>query len=95
MRLAQVKTDAFKKIYNPYGKKIIEKVISHHENNGGVSRYESLKYIMDILIKVQSGLEKLSEQFSSLVVDEVINSIINGVLNFIDSCYKRYKLYFN
>ena len=92
----QVKTDAFKKIYNPYGKEILKKVVSHHEDNGGVSRYEKFKIYHGYLNKKlsKSGLEKLSEQFSSLVVDEVINSTyINGVLNFIDRCYKRYKLF--
>ena len=40
----QVKTDAFANMYNKYGKSVINKVVNHHESNGGMSRYEKIKY---------------------------------------------------
>ena len=40
----QVKTNAFAELYGPFGNDVVQKVISHHEANGGVSRYEKIKY---------------------------------------------------
>mgnify|MGYP006077874289 FL=1 len=34
-----VKTEAFAELYKPYGTDIVQKVIKHHEANGGVSRF--------------------------------------------------------
>ena len=40
----QVKTDAFAYLYASHGKKIVSKVTEHHELNGGMSRFEKIKY---------------------------------------------------
>ena len=32
-----VKTEAFAKIYEPYGKEVVNRVVTHHIANGGVS----------------------------------------------------------
>ena len=34
-----VKTEAFAELYKPFGKDIVQKVMKHHESNGGVSRF--------------------------------------------------------
>ena len=38
-----VKTEAFKKLYQPYGSNISNKVVKNHLANGGISRYEKIK----------------------------------------------------
>ena len=43
-----VKTEAFEKIYLPYGKEIAEKVINHHRENGGMSRFEKFDRTLPI-----------------------------------------------
>ena len=40
----QVKTDAFVKLYKQYGSNFVKKVVEHHEANGGMSRYEKIKF---------------------------------------------------
>jgi len=32
----EVKTEAFALLYKPYGQKVVEKVVSHHRDNGGI-----------------------------------------------------------
>ena len=39
-----IKTNAFAKIYEPFGKNIVKKVIKHHNENGGLSRFEKFKH---------------------------------------------------
>jgi len=93
----QVKTDAFATLYKPYGNTIVNKVIKHHEENGGMSRFEKIKYYHKYFInKTISGNElyNLSQKFSDLVVDGVIKSpYVDGVLNFIKKKSIKYKLF--
>ena len=39
-----IKSDAFAHLYNSYGTQIENKVVEHHEKNGGLSREEKIKY---------------------------------------------------
>ena len=39
----QVKSQAYYDLYLPYGEETAGKVLQHHIDNGGVSRYEKLK----------------------------------------------------
>ena len=37
-----VKTDAFGKLFSNFGSKVSQKVVSHHINNGGMSRFDKI-----------------------------------------------------
>ncbi len=93
----EVKTNAFAKLYNEYGKEISNKVIQHHKLNGGVSRFEKIKfYHQNYLNKniTKDELEKLLSKFSNYVVSGVIQSpYVDGVLNFIKNKFKDHKLF--
>ena len=39
-----VKTEAFAQLYEPYGEDVVKKVVKHHVENGGISRYVKIKY---------------------------------------------------
>ena len=90
----QVKTDAFANLYQPYGDNVVNKVIEHHEANGGMSRFEKIKiYHESFLNKVTTNkeIEKLANQFSRLVVNKVIDSpYVPGALEYINKVYKEY-----
>ena len=47
----QVKTDAFMELYVLYGQDVVQKVTKHHEANGGMSRYEKIKYYHKTLLR--------------------------------------------
>ena len=40
-----VKSKGYEKLFLPFGKEVVDRVNQHHENNGGVSRYEKIHYI--------------------------------------------------
>ena len=89
----QVKTDAFATLYEQYGKQIVTKVIEHHEANGGMSRFEKIRFYHDSYLKKKIGkeeIEKLANQFSKLVVKKVIESpYVLGALEYIQKCSKN------
>ena len=73
----EIKSNAFYELYKPYGKSVAEKVLSHHLNNGGVSRYNKLRfYHQNYLNKDLSKkeLDTLADKFSNLVVKKVVLS---------------------
>ena len=80
-----VKTKAFAKMFSQYGSEIEQKVIEYHLANGGVSRFKKFDYYFrEFLGKTISTekIQKLSQQFSKLVVKDVIDSsYIDGALN--------------
>jgi HAD superfamily hydrolase (TIGR01549 family) len=85
----EVKTDAFAALYQDYGQEVVAKVVNHHRNHGGVSRFEKFKlYHEEFLgiILTQAEILALADQFSSLVLQKVIESdYIDGALETIQS----------
>jgi len=82
-----VKTEAFAKLFETYGSKIQEKVISHHIANGGVSRRIKIDlYYRDYIGEPLSSdeLESKCNEFSEIVLHKVINSEwVKGVEEYI------------
>ena len=93
----QVKTDAFVQIYRDYGSSVVNKVIAHHESNGGMSRFEKFKFYHKTFLNLNIDDEEivsLSKQFSDLVVEQVINAAyVPGVLDYIKKCFKKWDLF--
>lgn len=73
----RVKSDAFYQLYEPFGKEIAEKVVAHHQANGGVSRFEKFKlyhreHLNEIL--TDQEVQEWADRFSNLVLNKVIES---------------------
>lgn len=71
------KTDAFKEMYLPYGEEVVNQVINYHINHGGISRYEKFRYWERTFFGKnisEKRVQELAHQFSSLVLDKVIDS---------------------
>lgn len=92
-----IKTESFKQLYSEYGDQIVKKVVKHHLSNGGVSRFEKIKYYhKNFLGKIvdKNQLKELSNIFSSLVVSKVIEApYVRGANNFIQDYYKTYDFF--
>ncbi len=72
-----VKTEAFYKLYLPFGKAIADKVVAHHLQNGGVSRFEKFKIYHKNFLGQELSEEEIvvwAEKFSTLVLKSVIES---------------------
>ena len=83
-----IKTEAFAEIYKPYGQKIVDRVINHHINNGGMSRFSKFKYYHNNYLSEnidESEIESMSSKFSNIVVAKVISSQwIIGIIEFLN-----------
>ena len=72
-----VKTDAFKKMFESYGSEIANKVVNHHLLNLGISRYKKFKLYYESFLNIrvdEAYVDKLCNKFSGLVLEKVINS---------------------
>lgn len=87
----EVKTDAFVKMFEAFGPEVQEKVKEHHLNHGGMSRFDKLYYYYQTYLRKTLTVKQHSElcdQFSHLVVDEVVKSReIKGATDFLTFCH--------
>jgi HAD superfamily hydrolase (TIGR01549 family) len=92
-----VKTEAFAELYRPYGEEIVKKVVKHHVENGGISRYRKIRfYHKEYLNKLitEDEVEELAKKFSNLVIDKVISSkLVDGIEKFLEKYHKIIDLY--
>lgn len=92
-----VKTEAFVELFKSYGDEIVKKVVKHHIENGGISRYTKIRtYYKDFLGKpiTEDKVNEIAEEFSRLVVEKVIASdYVKGAKEFLEKYYKKIDLY--
>lgn len=71
-----VKTEAFLSLFPTANPGVINKIRSHHESHGGMSRFEKIPIYISFSgeIPTPSRVLELSEQFSKLVMSGVIES---------------------
>jgi phosphoglycolate phosphatase-like HAD superfamily hydrolase len=82
----EVKSNAFEQLFLPFGEKVSTRVRKHHEDNGGMSRYDKLpSYLSWAGQEVTARLTaEYAENFSQIVKQKVINSEwILGVLGYL------------
>jgi len=88
----EVKTKAFARMFRQYGPEVEKSVIEYHLNNGGVSRFDKFRYYYEKLLKKpvdEETIKRLSEEFSKLVVDEVLASpFMPGAKESLERCNK-------
>jgi phosphoglycolate phosphatase-like HAD superfamily hydrolase len=89
-----IKTEAFRQLYICHGEKVAAKIVKHHIENGGISRFEKFKIYQDWL-GLESGpykIKELSLQFSELVKQGVIDAPeVRGTLSFLKKFSKHYQ----
>lgn len=72
----EVKTQAFVKLFQPFGAEIAERVREHHEAHGGMSRFDKLPLYLQWAGEEpsESRVGEFCDQFSLLVLQDVIDS---------------------
>ena len=89
----EVKTNAFAKLFEKFGLEIQAKVVEHHRNNGGMTRRDKFVYYYQNYLKKTADsvqIEHLCNEFSSLVVDDVVASPeISGAEHFLKKCSEK------
>lgn len=92
-----IKSQAFAELYAPYGQEIVRKVIRHHVENGGMSRFEKFSHYHQTFLGLQYDeviALKLGQDFSRLVEDKVVGSpYVRGATEFLEK-YCRHLNFF-
>jgi len=92
----KVKSDAFKQLFEPFGSLVVNKVKMHHEENGGISRFEKLPLYLNWAGETLSDklIYEYSTKFSKLVKQKVIDSQwVPGVFDYLEGNYQD-RIYF-
>ena len=92
-----IKTWAFGKLFESYGKEIEKDVLAYHLKNEGVSRFVKFRYLKETLLgetyKTEDG-NKLSQLYSKLVRDAVVQApFLPFVLEFLEEVYQQIPLF--
>lgn len=87
----EVKTKAFAKLFNRFGPEIEKLVIAHHRSQGGMSRFDKIRYYYREFLQLPISDEELSilcQRFAELVVEKVVeaNEIL-GAEVFLQACF--------
>jgi HAD superfamily hydrolase (TIGR01549 family) len=93
---ADIKTEAFRKLFSNYPEHVDE-IVDYHKRNAGVSRYDKFSYIFEKILKQpldKNRKAELGRRFSELVVEEIkACPLVPGALEFLDKYSKRSKLF--
>jgi phosphoglycolate phosphatase-like HAD superfamily hydrolase len=86
---SDIKTRAFHEMYKGYGPEIVERVVSHHTINGGVSRRKKIRYYHREFLGIaitEDDVADLIQQFSEIVEDAVVGADwVRGAREFLDA----------
>ena len=92
-----IKSEAFAHIYSSYGKSVVEKVVDFHIKNGGVSRYEKIKYCHKQFLNQDISEEELTvliTNFSDFVMSKINNCpFVKGIMSFFEQNADKYKMF--
>jgi len=93
LRSNKIKTEAFIHAFSDFSKNDVEKLIKYHKLNGGISRYQKIKYFFEKILKKKtnsSEIKKYLQRYGDYSYRELQNcELIKGVLNFIKFLYKN------
>lgn len=82
----EVKTQAFVKLFQIFGDGVVERVRKHHEDHGGMSRFDKLPLYLQWAGEEpsQSQVSEYCDQFGQLVLQNVIDAPwVRGAENFL------------
>ena len=92
-----IKLDAFAYMYRAHGNDVVDKVVTHHLANGGMSRFDKFRlYHKEYLGQDLAGneLSQLADEFSHLVVDKVVAApYVRGAFELLSKYHNIYDFY--
>ena len=91
-----VKTEAFRTLFS-FAPENQEEIVKFHIKNGGISRYDKIRYIYSNILHKDLSDEQfntMSDRFADLVFNNVIHSpFVPGAKEFIKKNYHKYFLF--
>ena len=87
-----IKAEAYKQLFSEFSEDIVKKIIKHHAENVGKSRYEKIKIYLQYC-QLDCNIENLTKYeiaYSKLVVDKVIDAkFVHGILDYLKDNFKN------
>ena len=92
----QIKTESFRKAFNKYDLKLVEEFILFHKSNGGISRYEKIKFFFKNLAPLNLNrfydtYENALERFSKICKESLLKAEVAPGLNIFRELTKQTK----
>lgn len=92
------KTEGFKKLFQDFQIELVDKLIEHHIQNGGISRYKKIKYFFNEILNQEISEDEIlsyASKYSEITKEELTNSkyIIDDTISFIKQNYKKYNMH--
>lgn len=93
-----VREYGFRKIFESYDGKLVNKLIDYHTLNGGLSRYVKIRYFYEELLGkdiTDDNLSILAENFSIIMKNELTDKkyLISTTVDFIKNYYMKYRFH--
>lgn len=91
----KIKGDGFVELFKEYDQKAVQKLEQYHYANGGISRFEKIKYFFSNILKqniTENEVEKLAEMFANIIAKKLFDksNLIDETVEFIKDNYKKY-----
>lgn len=93
-----IKTEGYKLLFKNFDKKVIEKILMYHKNNGGISRYEKIKYFFNELLKQtisEKNVQSYANKYSVITKEKLSNPhyLIKDTVDFINMNHQKYNMH--
>ena len=88
----KIKTDAFYKLALNFGELQAQKLVNHHLENGGISRYEKIKFFQKNILKNTNIklYQELVDNYGAIVKEKLMKAEISkGVFKISDAIAKH------
>ncbi|MEN4044804.1 HAD-IA family hydrolase [Sulfurimonas sp. NWX367] len=94
----KIKGDGFVELFHGYDKKYLQQIEKYHYENGGVSRFDKIRYFYtDILHQdiSEDEIVKLADKFARIIKMKLSNkeNLIMETIEFIKANYKEYNFH--
>jgi len=94
----KIKGDGFVELFQDYDKKLVNQLEEYHYSNGGVSRFEKIKYFYNEILKKDIFEEenlRLADMFANIIKKKIFDkkNLIQDSLLFIEKNYNKYNFH--
>ncbi|MBN2893782.1 MAG: HAD family hydrolase [Bacteroidales bacterium] len=92
-----IKSDAFARLYLPYGEELSKIAVEYHESTAGMSRYKKFVYLHKKYLNIdlsEKDVAEIDKDFSAYVMERIVDApFVDGVLDFLEENFTNYKMF--
>jgi HAD superfamily hydrolase (TIGR01549 family) len=94
----KIKGEGFRELFKEYGEEKSSKIVDFHFQNGGVSRYEKIRYFHNTILKKpvsERAVSELAQKFGTFVYQNLgkRENLISETVQFLKENSKNYSLH--